>query len=1703
MKQKEKKERIKRVGRIGPIALVGFLFALLFFFAAAQSTEASVGKYINYQGKLTNTSDVAVSDGAYNMVFKIYDAAGGGSTLWTETWTDAVLWTETGSTTITDGDGGDCPTTTKKIAYTTGTNEGSLKAGQLLWNTTIKQSSVIDSVNTGSDFICVFNPASTWNNGDDLTNRIYVRNGIFSISLGTITSLTENFTGANNFLGVTVGGDSEMKPRKRMTAVPQAVNALNVVGDGYISLGNTSPSQDAVNINYNPASGSNEAVEITYGSGGGTGTALKVSQAGSGDILNLFDGTNEVMTVLENGNVGIGTTNPSQALELGPSKWLSFEGATEDAVETIFQVTDPTVSDKTITFQNNSGIVPLGTAGNTLFFTTSGNTSLTLPTSGTLMTNPMTTAGDLIYGGAGGTPTALAGSGTNDYVLKYNLAGNTPYWGAATGGSQTPWTGDIDADGYDLADLSNVELRETTGAPAGTSVAIFRDNTGDINLNALTGKNINLQINGADEYNFSSTGLSFNSNNITGLGTNLTSAAGLTIASTTNDLILDSGSNTLTIAATDTALTASGIATIDLAGTVAVDSTIYDLGGGAATTIRTLSGNAGLTLAANGTGTITIDPTGAGAIALGSADVTGISFTTNNDAADDFTFAGGATFNDEMTLTLAGTENLVVGNTTQGAADLVSIAPTWTADNTGDALQITATYNVSASTGTQYGLNLVNADNAANTGVIDALALFSNNQATETMADGVIIRHNAASGTLTDGLHIENTTAGGTIANAINILETAGTITTGINIGTVTTGITIGTGVTTGISIASGGITITGGALAINNATGITSNQATLIINASGTVDVDDILNANSITSDAGVSIAAGNSYTGAGAVTLSSAAASALTINSGTTGTIAIGDDASAETITISTGAAAKTLTIGSTNTTSTTTVQSGSGHINLQANSTSTGNVQIGDGGATSATPDMLVMDIGSADPSGTNGAMYYSTASNAFRCYENSAWKNCDTTGAGAGYMDLLAESTLASAASSIDLTVAAREFLNCYLTTKGNTATAVTWLRFNDDAGTNYDYQLNYNIATAFVEAQGLAQAQIVLDTTDTETQHTMVQISNFSDQMKNVWLRSNRADNTTGPDNQFGSGTWRNTAAQITKVSFLTSTSTFIAGSHAWCEGRNVADYAENYYSKDTSIEAGDVVTYDPSLPAGIQKSAKPYDPRLIGSISTKPGIVLDEGIGFGHGWQYPVALSGRIPVKVNIENGPIESGDLLTSSSMPGVAMKATKAGAVIGMAMESFDGEGTGKVLTFVKTTYYNGSGSRDLLANSGDIPSVDADSNSSLRLLNYLVNEKVKYADDSALSEVTTDRLVAGLEVVTPKVTAQTVALDNLQAATGKDIALHLTSDGKFLVKNEAGETGITFDGSGNAAFSGVVTADRIKANTIEGLEFIQSGFVANEEDFQNLGARLDELDAKLAGLSLAIAGSQVLENGSQALPDSDKMLYISQIKELQTQGALSVGGPSEFQGPAMFRAIAEFIEKTVFRGETEFEKTARFQKGMEVSGYMVLDRDSAGYAVIKKGTQSVTINFAKEYGAAPVVNVNLSLQQFDDPEVKAAAEDLLLVSDVKYIITNVTAKGFEIKMDRAADSDIPFSWQAVAVKDPKTFTNDSAENLIPETGPNQISETPNLELSADQPAVLLPGAVPASDPVSSESSVPVSSVPEDIPPPEKPPG
>jgi len=109
-------------------------------------------------------------------------------------------------------------------------------------------------------------------------------------------------------------------------------------------------------------------------------------------------------------------------------------------------------------------------------------------------------------------------------------------------------------------------------------------------------------------------------------------------------------------------------------------------------------------------------------------------------------------------------------------------------------------------------------------------------------------------------------------------------------------------------------------------------------------------------------------------------------------------------------------------------------------------------------------------------------------------------------------------------------------------------------------------------------------------------------------------------------------------------------------------------------------EGGDLVAVNEN--GFIERSSKPYQQTLIGIISSNPKEILGEG---NENDSRPVALIGTVPVKVSTKNGEIKPGDYLTSSDIPGVAMKANGFGRVIGMALEPYNGEGIGKIKVFL----------------------------------------------------------------------------------------------------------------------------------------------------------------------------------------------------------------------------------------------------------------------------------------------------------------------------------------------------------------------------------------------------------------------------------
>ncbi len=431
------------------------------------------------------------------------------------------------------------------------------------------------------------------------------------------------------------------------------------------------------------------------------------------------------------------------------------------------------------------------------------------------------------------------------------------------------------------------------------------------------------------------------------------------------------------------------------------------------------------------------------------------------------------------------------------------------------------------------------------------------------------------------------------------------------------------------------------------------------------------------------------------------------------------------------------------------------------------------------------------------------------------------------------------------------------------------------------------------------------------------------------------------------------------------------------------------DLAEWYETKE-GVEASDIVAISKdslqySSRLGLQKVSvlekAGAGSNVIGVVSTSPYETIGGDILENAKRPRPIALAGRVPVKFTESNGKVKAGDLLTSSSIPGVAMRATKAGVTIGTALEDSDcREGQQcKVLVMVSTSYTTGALLNVAMRDNGiSMDEIPGELDYSRIVLAQMIQDKENIVD-SQISEIYTDRLAAGLEIITPRVLADEIETNTLWV--------------------------------NNASVSGVLTADIIRANKIEGLEFTVRDQVLSMKD---------------------LFGSQSMVSNNDLENSSSEGDLISQVKNL-------------------FAGVVEFIGQVIFRNNVEFE------------GQVAFNKDSAGYAKIQKGQKFVEIVFEKEYLNQPVVNASLAIFNLSDETFKKYIEDgfctelegievcqdkitdVILNGSIEYALKNQTSKGFVIFLSDQAPLDITFSWQAIAVKDVKTIVGDGPAGLV----------------------------------------------------------
>ena len=131
------------------------------------------------------------------------------------------------------------------------------------------------------------------------------------------------------------------------------------------------------------------------------------------------------------------------------------------------------------------------------------------------------------------------------------------------------------------------------------------------------------------------------------------------------------------------------------------------------------------------------------------------------------------------------------------------------------------------------------------------------------------------------------------------------------------------------------------------------------------------------------------------------------------------------------------------------------------------------------------------------------------------------------------------------------------------------------------------------------------------------------------------------------------------------------------------------DYAEGFDVSDREDAGpGTVLAVDADHPGLLKVSTRAYDHCVAGIVAGGNGLGSAVRVGAG-GFDRDVALAGRVYCNVDATDAGIEPGDLLTTSSTPGHAMKAMDLqrahGSILGKAMERLAKGQKGQILVLV----------------------------------------------------------------------------------------------------------------------------------------------------------------------------------------------------------------------------------------------------------------------------------------------------------------------------------------------------------------------------------------------------------------------------------
>jgi len=443
------------------------------------------------------------------------------------------------------------------------------------------------------------------------------------------------------------------------------------------------------------------------------------------------------------------------------------------------------------------------------------------------------------------------------------------------------------------------------------------------------------------------------------------------------------------------------------------------------------------------------------------------------------------------------------------------------------------------------------------------------------------------------------------------------------------------------------------------------------------------------------------------------------------------------------------------------------------------------------------------------------------------------------------------------------------------------------------------------------------------------------------------------------------------------------------------------DLAETYPTDlNEKLEPGHIVAFGTETQQNgadvknVVKTSRAYDRNAFGVVTTQPGIVLDDEKQYE---KVQVALKGRVPVLVTTENGPIKIGDPITASSKPGVGMKATQSGRIVGYAMTAYenpDPTQIDQVTIFVNPeTYIDMSILTDLQNGLKNIPqSISQTAVSAEKAILGVIDA----------TAITTEKLVAST-IKAGTATIDTLIVDRI---VGKDIQTESLSALNIDSKNIKTDTleAETLSGK-DASLSGKLVAQEIDAENIrefrKRIEAAVDKTQINEDSTKQNEEKVTALNEKVSSIEKYIddikneklTDAKVYQNVFNDIPvdPGTQQSEDGRLTNPVNFDNLFVTGQGAFYSATVtdnFTAGNIFIKDNEILALNNDLRLNALETVNILDGAVIVDRSGKmtvkGEIIAQGGVRTNTIKAVEDGGNVNVVNSDVSIINAENKEV-----------------------------------------------------------------------------------------------------------------------